>query len=65
MKKKIVSTHIENDVVNGQPTLVFIDEDGQEWVHEDQPMYNGAYVTVLKKKTDSWFFKPENKANKG
>lgn len=60
MKKKIVSTHIENDVVNDQPTLVFTDESGEEWVHEDQPTNNGAYVTILKKKTDSWFFNLKN-----
>lgn len=56
-KKKIVSTHIENDVRNNQPTLVFTDESGQEWVHEDQPVNNGQYVSVLVHKEKSWFFK--------
>jgi len=61
MTTEIVSTHIENDIVNNAPTLVFTDATGQEWVHEEQTTGNSAFITKLVKKQDSWYFKPENK----
>jgi len=60
-KNYVKSIHIENDIVNSQPTLVYVDMQGEEWVHEEQPVNNGSYVSVLKKKKDSWFFDPKNK----
>lgn len=64
MNKKIISTHIENDVVNGSPTLVFTDEDGEEWVHEEQTSNYGGYITKLVKKQDSWFFKDNDRMSR-
>lgn len=57
-KIKIVSTHIENDL-NKQPTLVFTDEQGIEWVHAEQSSNFGGYITQLVKKSESWYFNPE------
>lgn len=57
MKIIIVQTHIENDLVNNTPTIVFTDESGQEWVHEEQTSQHAGYITRLVKKEDSWFFK--------
>lgn len=54
---EIVKTHIELDVVNKSPTLVFTDAAGREWVHEEQTSNHGGYITVLVKKENSWFFK--------
>lgn len=56
-KIKIVATHIENDVVNNYPTLVFTDENGKEWVNEEQSSQHGGYLTVLVEKSKSWYFK--------
>lgn len=53
---KIIKTHIENDLVNNSPTIVFTDEDGIEWVHEEQTSDYAGYITRLVKKKDSWFF---------
>jgi hypothetical protein len=59
MKEKImiISTHIENDLRNKKPTLVFTDQNNDEWVHEEQSSNHGGYITALVKKTDSWYFK--------
>lgn len=57
-KTKIVETHIENDLRNGTPTLVYTDEHGTEWVHEEQSSY-GGYITALVKKRDSWYWKKD------
>lgn len=57
-KLKIVRTHIENDL-NNQPTLVFTDEQGIEWVHSEQSSNFGGYITQLVKKSESWYFNPE------
>lgn len=59
-KVKIVSTHIEYDGVNGNPTLVFTDETGIEWVHEEQTTGHG-FLTALVKKDKSWYFDEKNK----
>jgi hypothetical protein len=58
MKTKIVTTHIENDLRNGQPTVVITDENGIEWVHEEQTTGHG-FLTALVKKSDSWYFRTE------
>lgn len=49
---KIVSIHIENDVVNKSPTLVYTDETGEEWV-----MMGKGLINYLEKKKDCWYFK--------
>lgn len=64
MKIRIVSTHIENDVVNDKPTLVFTDETRTEWVQEQVPSNHGGYITELVFKNKSWYFNPKNKINK-
>ncbi len=62
MKMQIVKTHIENDLVNNEPKLVFTDENNDEWVLSHQSMsYDGAGTTVLKKKSDCWYFDAKNK----
>lgn len=58
-KTKIVETNIENDLRNGQPTLVYTDEHGTEWVHEEQSSNHGGYITALVKKRDSWYWKKD------
>lgn len=60
MKKiKIVSTHIENDLRNGTPSLVHTDEDGIDWVHEEQTSAIAGYITALVKKDDSWYWRED------
>lgn len=54
-KLKIVSTHIENDIRNNAPTLVFTDENGTEWVNEETNSQHG-FITTLVKKENSWYF---------
>lgn len=56
MKIKIVSIHIENDLVNEIPTIVYTDENGIEWVHEEQSSHHG-FITMLVKKEDSYYWK--------
>lgn len=56
-KIKVISIHIENDVRNSSPTLVFTDEAGQEWVNEEQTSQHSGYITALVKKENSWYFK--------
>lgn len=58
-KIKIISTHIENDL-NKQPTVVFTDEQGIEWVLSEQLSNFGGYITQLVKKSESWYFNPAN-----
>lgn len=58
MKAEIVRTHIENDVRNNAPTIVFTDSSGQEWVHDELTAEHG-FITKLVKKEDSWYFKPK------
>jgi hypothetical protein len=60
-RKIIVSTHIENDLVNNTPTLVFTDTAGQEWVYEEQTSDHAGYITRLVHKEKSWFFNTNNK----
>lgn len=60
-KIAIIRTHIENDVVNNTPTIVFTDVTGQEWVHEEQTSQHSGYITALVKKETSWFFDIKNK----
>jgi hypothetical protein len=52
MKIEIIKTHIENDLVNDFPTLVFTDKLGKEWVLEIE----GRLVL----KENSWYFNPAN-----
>lgn len=62
MKIKIVSTHIENNIVNNYPTLVHTDETGEEWVMSHQSLSNdGGGISQLVKKKDCWYFDPKNK----
>lgn len=63
MNISIVKTHIENDVVNSSPTIVFTDENGIEWVHEEQTSQYAGYMTMLVEKSKSWFFKKENQTD--
>lgn len=58
-KTKIIETHIENDLRNGTPTLVYTDEHGVEWVHEEQSSNHGGYITVLVRKRDSWYWRKD------
>lgn len=62
MKIKIVSTHIENDIRNDNPTLVFTDENGVEWVNEEQTASNmfGGFITAFVKKSDSWYWRKDD-----
>ena len=55
MKIQIKSMHIENDVKNDTPTLVYTDENGEEWVHEEQTATYG-YITSLVKKKGSFYW---------
>lgn len=55
-KIKIVETHIENDTRDQIPTLVFTDENGIEWVHEEQACRHGGFITSLVKKSESWYW---------
>lgn len=59
MKIKITSIEIENDVRNGTPTIVYNDEHGQEWVHEEQSSNHGGYITALVKKESSWYWRKD------
>lgn len=62
MKLKIVSQHIENNLVNNQPTLVYIDETGKEWVMSHKSLCNeGGGISELIKKKDCWYFNDKNK----
>ncbi len=61
MKNKIVSTHIENNVVNETPTLVFTDQSGAEWVQSLIPSDHGGYLPQLTEKSKCWYFDPKNK----
>jgi hypothetical protein len=57
-KTTIISTHIENDVRNGSPTIVYTDVDGIEWVYEEQTSSHG-YITALVQKDKSWYWKKD------
>lgn len=59
-KIKITEIHIDNDLVNKSPTIVYTDETGTEWVHEEQSSNFGGYITALVPKSKSWYFKSEN-----
>ena len=61
MKNKIMDIHIENDKRNGNPTLVFTDLHGIEWVHEEQTVSDqqGGFITALVRKSDSYYFKED------
>lgn len=63
MNKKIaiIKTHIEYDVVNSSPVIVFTDINGIEWVHEEQTSNFGGYITALIEKSKSWYFKSNSK----
>jgi hypothetical protein len=50
---KITEMRIENDLVNNLPTVVFVTEDGKEWVNEQ----DGAGWIRLVEKQNSWYFK--------
>lgn len=53
MQKEVVKIHIENDVVNNAPTVVFTDVDGVEWVQHTDSVGN----MTLQKKSKSWYWK--------
>lgn len=63
MKKiDIIKTHIEYDIVNNNPTLVYTDESDQEWVIDQLPASpHDGFISKLVTKEESWYFKPENK----
>lgn len=62
MKIKILHTHIENNLVNNAPTLVYTDQGGEEWVMSHQSLSNdGGGMSTLVKKKDCWYFDPKNK----
>jgi hypothetical protein len=52
---QVVSTRIEKDLKNGWPTIVYTDEYGEEWVHEEQVTGQGL-ATTLVKKLDSYYW---------
>lgn len=58
-KVKIESIHIERDKKNNEPTLVFTDVNGVEWVHEEIPSNFGGYLTQLVHKKKSWYWQPK------
>lgn len=60
-KIKIVSIHMERDVSNNTPTIVFTDEFECEWVH---PASFCGYITELVKKEDSFSFKEQKGTSK-
>lgn len=58
---EIIKTHIENDIANNSPTLVFTDANGVEWVNEQQASCHGGFITNFVQKEKSWYFNLENK----
>ena len=61
-KIKIIGMHIENDIVNGQPTIVYTDENNEEWVWSHKSLSrDGGGTMEFKRKPESWYFKSENK----
>jgi hypothetical protein len=62
MKIEIIKTHIENDIVNNVPKLIYTDANGIEWVNSHVSLNNdGAGISILKKKSDCWYFDLKNK----
>lgn len=60
MKTEIKKMHIENDVVNNQPKIIYTDADGVEWVYgHDSICYEGGGTMTLRKKSDCYYFKPK------
>jgi|GEM_PF-4473155 len=49
MKKEIVKIHIEHDLVNKLPTVVYTDSDGVEWVQKTDSIF-------FEEKSRSWYF---------
>lgn len=52
-KTEIVKIHIESDLVNKLPTLVYTDANGIEWVLKSDSIY-------LEEKSKSWYFNPHS-----
>jgi len=58
MNVEIKKMHIENDVVNNEPKIVFTDENGVEWVNSHQTLNNdGSGYSRLTEKSKCWYFK--------
>lgn len=53
MSVKIDKIHIENDRVNRIPTLIYTDNNGNEWVKDE---HRGMIL-----KEESWYFKDQRK----
>lgn len=61
IKTIIIKTHIEKNLVNNEPTLVFTDENNTEWVMSHNTTDNsGAGFSKLTKKSECWYFQIRN-----
>jgi len=57
MKLKIVSQHIEKDLVNNEPKLILTDENGTEWVMSSRTACpEGGAIPILVEKSNDWYF---------
>ena len=60
--REVKKIHIENDIVNNKPTLVFTDETGKEWALTHRSIcYEGGGTAEISPKESNWYFQKKNK----
>lgn len=61
-KIKISGFHLERELVNNQLRLIMTDENGEEYVLSERTVCaEGGQSQLICKKSEDWYFKPENK----
>lgn len=61
-KIKITEFHLERELVNNQLRLIMTDETGEEYVLSERTVCSeGGQSQIIVKKSEDWYFNPENK----